>query len=393
MRLLTIALFLISWTAQAAITEKYVSSLAGGGGDGSSGNPWTWAEMITDIVAGSKAGNRYNVKADGTYTRNTTTDTVGTAGGTTNAPVIIRGYKTTIGDGYQGRSNGNGDLVLTDMPTIVYTSGVLTLSGPFVIVESLNITSTKNGIAVNMTGTDIVVRGCKIANSTSGSSGSCLSNGSSRGVVENCDLVLSNGGNAGANAMTLSSSTTFAIGNRITSTAIGVGISSSGYMIGNTVYRCAGVAVTNTAVAASLFLAGNTVVTNALDGIGILPNSGSSSIIIINNCITDNGGWGINFGSTGDKAIVANNRTRDNVGGQYTNQGDWITATSWGEVTTDTGGPSQDYVDIDNNNFKLISTSPAVGMGIPLYMSAGALQPQATGGTTTTIIQSFPVFQ
>lgn len=376
----------------AAITEKYVSALAGGGGDGSSGSPWTWAEMVADIVAGSKAGNRYNVKADGTYSRTTTTDTIGTAGGTTNSPVIIRGYKTTIGDGYLGRSNANGDLVLTDMPTINYTSGVLSITGPFLLIESLNITSTKNGVAVNNTGTDNVFRGCRFANAASGAAGVALQTSGARVSLQNCDVVLSNGGNAGTIALTLSGASTLLIGSRVTSTAIGVNNTSTAILLGNTIYRCAGVAVTNSLNAASLILYGNTIATNSSDGLGLFANIGTGQQTIINNCITDNGGFAVNFASTGNKAIVSNNRTRDNVGGQYTNNGDWVTASSWGEVTTDTGGPSQDYVGIDSNDFRLISTSSAVGIGIPLYMSAGALQPQLTGGTTT-IIQSFPIFQ
>jgi hypothetical protein len=47
-----------------AITERYVSSLAAGGGDGSVGSPWT----LVEAAAAAVAGDRVNIKADGTYT-------------------------------------------------------------------------------------------------------------------------------------------------------------------------------------------------------------------------------------------------------------------------------------------------------------------------------------
>ena len=83
-----------------AYTERYVSALAGGGGDGSVGSPWTWDEARVACIPGT----RVNVKADGTY------HLIGNEGDSlfhymvlysarADAPICWRGYGTTPGDG------------------------------------------------------------------------------------------------------------------------------------------------------------------------------------------------------------------------------------------------------------------------------------------------------
>src|SRR5260370_814616 len=98
-----------------ALIEKYVSALAGGSGNGlSEGTAYTLTQMVTEINAASGVGVRYNIKADGTYSR-TSDDNVGGAAGTMASPIVLRGYKTVIGDGYLGR-NAAGALITTNMP-------------------------------------------------------------------------------------------------------------------------------------------------------------------------------------------------------------------------------------------------------------------------------------
>jgi len=76
-----------------AITERYVSSTAGGGGDGSEGSPWTFVEASNN----SAPGDRINIKADGTYTLGSNLEI--DIGADEVSPVHWRGYGTTIGDG------------------------------------------------------------------------------------------------------------------------------------------------------------------------------------------------------------------------------------------------------------------------------------------------------
>lgn len=89
------------------LVERFVSSLAAGGNDGSTEVlAWTFAEMLAQMVA----GQRSNVKADGTYTlAGAGNQTFVAVGATDLAPFIIEGYTTTPQDG--GR------------PTIVATLG------------------------------------------------------------------------------------------------------------------------------------------------------------------------------------------------------------------------------------------------------------------------------
>lgn len=93
-----------------AYTERYVSALAAGGGDGSVGSPWTFTESVTAVTNGM----RINVKADGDYTV-----TGGSAPfvwvdvtrcGTPALPVMWRGYGTVPGDGVKAKLVNGGDV-------------------------------------------------------------------------------------------------------------------------------------------------------------------------------------------------------------------------------------------------------------------------------------------
>lgn len=113
-----------------AWTERYVTADAAGGGDGSSGNPWTLAEAIANVAA----GDRVNIKA-GTYLNGATDRTFGTSG-TTTQPIWWRGYNTTIGD-------LDGD-VSTTKPIISFTQARFLISGAHNIFSSLKISGADN---------------------------------------------------------------------------------------------------------------------------------------------------------------------------------------------------------------------------------------------------------
>ena len=116
-----------------AWTDRYVTAGAAGGGDGSSGNPWTLAEAISNAAA----GDRVNIQA-GIYASTTTTRTFATVG-TTTAPVWWRGYKTAIGD-MDSASHGvfaSG----TEIPALTFTTGRMSVSQPHQIFSNLDIQS------------------------------------------------------------------------------------------------------------------------------------------------------------------------------------------------------------------------------------------------------------
>ena len=95
--LLILAILLLPVLGYSA--EWYVSSLAGGGGDGTSGDPWTLAELLTKINDSTVAnGDRCNVKADGTYAFGASSFLV-TRDATALLPITIEGYTSSIGDG------------------------------------------------------------------------------------------------------------------------------------------------------------------------------------------------------------------------------------------------------------------------------------------------------
>ncbi len=95
-----------------AWTDRYVSSLAGGGGDGSQGTPWTLAEAI----ANAAGGDRVNVLDSGVYTL---AGSITFPNGTNENPIQWRGYLSAIGDQEDvGRPSPTAALTVTGFPII-----------------------------------------------------------------------------------------------------------------------------------------------------------------------------------------------------------------------------------------------------------------------------------
>lgn len=333
--------------------------------------------MVTDINAGGKAGNRYNYK--GSVSRTTNTDTI-TGDGTSTSPVIIRGYGTVITDGYQGRTGGNGALVTTNMPTVTYTSGRLIASGAdWIIYENLNITAapTTNTIA---TGANCAIKSCVVTNSGTGAGAIAILTGVNN-VVFDCDVTMS-GASGGTAAISLGAADCRIIANRIKG-GPSVGIMSSGVrgiVVDNLIFASTGVGVSVTGTATPCVIYGNTIVGGGGDGVDIV--TGTTVLqFIANNMITDNTGYGIDGVAAGNAIFAAYNRTRDNTAGADNLATDWLAATKYGHVTTDTGGAETDYTDAGSFDYSLISASPAKAAGQWLYRDIGALQRQEAGST------------
>lgn len=330
--------------------------------------------MVTDINAGGKAGNRYNYK--GSVSRTTSSDTI-TGDGTSTSPIIIRGYATTIGDGFQGRSSGNGALVTTNMPTVTYTTGRLIASAAdWVIYESLNISGAPSNAVVTL-GTMGACKSCVITNSSTNAAAVGISANSNSIILDN-DVTLS-GASGGSAAISVASTDARIIANRIKGgPAIGISIGFRSAAIDNLIYACAGVGIAITATGATSVIYGNTIVGGSGDGIDVV--TGTTVLqCIVNNCITDNGGYGIDGVSAGNAIFAAYQRTRDNTSGADNLATDWLAATKYGQVTTDTGGPETDYTNSGSFDYTLITTSPAFRAGWWSYRNIGAYQSNATG--------------
>ncbi len=336
-----------------AITERYVTSGAAGGGAGTEGDPWTLAEAITSAVA----GDRVNIKADGTYTQASPWTQVNA--GTDQSPIIWRGYKTTIGDGYQGR-NADGTLNTTNMPTITRSGNGSTLVGnTFSYFDSLNLTYSgggntyvlylrSGGMAVN----------CRVY--TSGAGGT-----SNDGIttlnychVTNCDVIMDS--TLGYSAISTASCVSV-IGCRITC-ADGYGIFANGdcgAYIGNLIYNCGDDGIYGNNAGKRFLARHNTIVGNT--GSGITVNSHTAyGIVLTENLITDNGGYGYEDNvSGGTYRVMYGNRFDRNTSGVILNQGDVpMFKNNTASVTQ-----ANEYTDAASDDYSLAASSPAKGLG------------------------------
>jgi hypothetical protein len=356
-----------------ALTERYVSS-TGTDTYANSTNPST-PMSLTTALANAVAGDRINVKADGTYTR--AASDAAAASGTTTSPIIYRGYSSTIGDGNLGRTNGNGALITTNMPVIAYDAGfsltVLTLT----LLESLNISGNVSTGAV-IPGANSCIKSCKIVNASTNSAAAGITF-TTNDVAFDCDVELT--GASGGNAAIASTAGVIRVlFCRIKGgPAAGVSMTGSSTVVGNVIFSSA----TNAIKSGGGSI--HTILLNTLVGAsstGILMTTGSTNLsVFIGNMITDNGAYGLNWVSAAGAGLNAYNRYRDNTSGNINLGTDWTTATSYANVTTDTGGPETDYIDQSTGDYRLISASPAKAAGWFPYMDIGALQRQEAGGS------------
>lgn len=392
MKWLIIAWLFMPSLVFATITEWYVNNAGSGSGTGTSeANAMSYTTFSDYMAAGGSftatAGDRFNIK--GTITGRTTTNDVWVNGGTITSPVIVRGYNSTIGDLTSlARTNGNGPLDTTNYPSISYTTGFIQINANFLLLEALKVSSANtgsgNGTIKLITGTNDALKRCYIINSGTNANSTALAVANVSHIVD-CDVSLT--GASGGNAAI---STTVSGGARIVGCRItggpSVGISGApGVVAFNTIYSSAGNAINLTSVSTLSAVLYNTIVGGGADGINVVTST-TQNQLLVGNQITDNTGDGINMVSTSNGAFAANNRFRDNAS-TYNNFGDWITATSYNDVTTDTGGPETDYMNFSGNDYNLIWESPARGAGNPLYADIGALQaptPTATPSVTPT---------
>lgn len=116
-----------------AITERFVTAAAAGGGDGTSGSPWTIYEAASNAVS----GDRVNIQADGEY--NLTSTLVISNDGVLTSPKYFRGYSSTIGDGVK--------------PTITLSSNYsIELGSDYTHLESLSIINSGTAVTLSAAG-------------------------------------------------------------------------------------------------------------------------------------------------------------------------------------------------------------------------------------------------
>ena len=389
-----ISSLLLAATASAAITERYVTSAGAGTADGSSeANAMSYASFKDYMETGGSftatAGDRFNLK--GSFTIGATDSWVN--GGSATSPVIVRGYSTTITDGYQGRTNDNGALVTTNFATLTYSSTfrLNNTGASWVILENLNIVANVSNTVVTFPNDCAIVR-CRIENSSTNTASGGVSL-SARNILFDSDVVLTGvSGGATGYAVNATGASCRVVGCRIkvTNTAPAIIAQSSALIAKNTIFGSGGVGIDMTSTAGSPHFLDNTVVGCAGDGINIV--SGATGLqFMAGNMFTDQTGVGIDMVSAANAGFLAYNRLRDNS--SSINSGtDWVTATSYGHQDTGTTGTTAtDYVDYAGNDFRLVPTSPATSANLPAKGSIGALQRDQTssggGASAHTFVQ------
>ena len=245
------------------MADRYVSSLAGGGGSGTSGSPWTLAEAASS----ASSGDRVFVKADGTYNRTATLTFA-------QNNLMVIGYTSTIGD------DGIATIAATSSIAgiMVSSTGVgnsfrnLVIDGTAQAQTCLSGSFETNAIRVAMR--NFTVRGFNATNQA------C--------VLNLCEIT---GGASGA-----TSGATLTLGSRMHNCVV----SSN---------QCHGIVLPNYAIVADCVIAGNTGASS--DGVNATYSSS-----VIGCVIHSNGRHGINFtnsyrgGIQCQRNVITNNGTR-----------------------------------------------------------------------------------
>jgi hypothetical protein len=388
-KLLLAVLMLVPTWVCGAITDLYVNNSGSGDGTGSSeANAMSWATFKDYMETGGSytaaAGDRFNV-IDDTYANTTTTITF-VNGGSSTSPVIVRGYNTTITDGYQGRTNDNGALVTTNYPTISFSTGLWSVTGSYIIFDSLIVTGERAGVLWQFaTGSNCIVKNCYVTNNNTNASTYCVRLGGVGATLLNSDVAML-AASGGAQAVLVDSGGARVLFSRITgNTAPGIVASQAARIQGCTIYDSTiGISLITTAGVVTEII-GNTIYSNSDDGISLY-DAMTATVIIVNNMITDNGAYGIDCSDTDVAAVLAYNRFRDNFSGAINSGTDWVAATSWGHVTTDTGGVETDYVAAGSLDLRLISASPAKGAGVLPYTDIGSAQREESASSVEPAI-------
>lgn len=252
-------------------------------------------------------------------------------------------------------------------------------TGTWILIENLVITSTGTS-GVLQINSNSSVSGCALTCSGANAFATALSAGTAINCVIQDNDVLQSGSSGAPWAIQAYGTGGRVIGNRVKSVSGGgIEVRAQVAVIMNTVFECGTVGINTNETGATPLIAYNTVYGCAGDGINFI--TGSTGLqCVTGNMLTDNGGYAVDFNSASVAGFVAYNRTRDNTSGAYNLGTDWVAATSYGNVTTDTGGASTDYVDAAGGDFNLIAASPATSASIPQYASMGALQRSQTGG-------------
>lgn len=346
-----------------AYTERYVTSAASGGGDGSSGNPWTLGEAFSNAAG----GDRVNIQSDGAYTTNST-DGRSTSAGTKTSPIVWRGYNSTIGDldtvGRDTPANGS-HLITTNMPSITVNDAEFQ-PGSYNIFMNLNFSTSINNQAIEQNASDFVtLYQCKVKHTASGDAIRVVRLDNQATLIQ-CDFETTQ---SNTDDMVSVDHASLVVACRFqgSDTAENTLSIATGQVIG-CLFIDGGVAIRMEQMTGG-FGANSLIMNNTAYNIGgeffqTPAQTQNSPVVLINNHVTDGARFYNNLNSsTADVYVtMVNNRTRDNTNADVGVADSFVV----GNITTDTGGAATDYTDVSSDDFSLISGAPGEDAGLTL---------------------------
>lgn len=346
-----------------AFTEKYVTTTGAGARDGSSeANAWSFADMIDAAPA---AETRVNIKA-GSYSAGATTLP---ANGTFLQPIVLRGYSSSIGDlDDQGRS-ADGTLDTANMPDFAITAAWTPSS--YCYLQNLDIVNNGNinsALLSSSSVDEVSLISCRFTNTTNNSSAACVLNDNNL-TAENCDFRCTG---AAHGIIVNCDNTCYFVGCRFTGTDTSAIFLQLDHGI---VSDCVFPGVGGTSIAiyfsattlATRFIAHNTIY-NFATAIQSWNTAANSPLILHQNHITDCGKLLDNlYSATSHQPVYETwNRVRDNT----TPRTGILSIALAGEVDTDSGDYTTDYV--SSTNLRLKSTAAGSRAGMMPYTDIGA---------------------
>jgi hypothetical protein len=332
---------------------------------------------------GPVAGNI--VWMSGTFSETTTALTTAFSGAAA-AATQINGYKTYWGDGYLGRTNGNGPPIATNMAVLTFTSGrFLMASSSWINASSISCTGTTNTVNLLSSSINGAVFNCQVSTSTTSNTGVGITAGGVESIVKDCGVYMT-GATGTTTGIVAATTGNRVVGNWVVTSstnaaATGITISNSGLVFKNQLIGSGGIGIYCGGAAAADNVIGNTV-TGYVDDCNLIT---ATTVLqyLSDNLFTDCTGYPLNMTSTGNAAFLSNNRYRQNTSGGTNaigNGGSWTVVTNYFPVVS--GLSATDY-NTPFTNLQLLPASPAVGTGSLQYSSIGALQPAASGQTTS----------
>jgi hypothetical protein len=340
---------------------------------------------LSTAFTNASAGDDVYIKADGTYTRSAS-DTPANSGTAAN-PIRYIGYSSTITDGYLGRTNGNGALITTNMPSIAYNSTYALVDSAKVYIQWINlrISGTINGDLMRPDRATARIN-CVITNAGIGSSAVAAQVWNNGVDFINCDITAS-GSTALAAIRCSGVSPVFVHGCRLSCTNGACILAVGGAVVFSSFCTFSGsYGIDQTGTSTCYVKVVNPTAYAITNSFYRLPNNSAAVNMpsVLNGMITDSGRAFENaYSGTGNLPILRYNcRTRDNTNAD-TGFDDWPAISP---ITTDGGGAETDYTNAGSGDFSLISASPGKGVGIPNYLDCGAAQREESGGSTIIVI-------